>query len=173
MLAVSRRTGRVAPSSAAGRLASSHVLDTSFRRLVRWRVPRASDAVANPARGASGAGGAGATGTTTDPTPPAPPPAPRETSAAAARELESMVAVLDPMRVTEATARASIAPLLGLLPKLATWSDTLEADQLRAGAHIVLGETEQACTILRALQGRAPAVTRTGIQGQIEAIGCR
>jgi hypothetical protein len=88
------------------------------------------------------------------------------------RELNATAETLDPARVTPGAARAAIASFQALLPRLATWSDSLKANLGRANAHFFLGETAEACTVLRALEARASTVARAGIQGQMEALGC-
>jgi hypothetical protein len=105
-------------------------------------------------------------------TPPEPTPALRETSAATARELEEIVSTLDPDRVSAATARAAIGSLQGILPKLATFGDTMKADLNRAGAHFYLQEIDIACSLLRSLQARAPSQSRPAIETQIAGINC-
>ena len=139
---------------------------------------RATPAAGDPARagGRNANAGGGATSTSSQaggtPTPPVTAALPRATSAETLRELDAIAQTLDPDRATPGAARSAIAALQALLPKLATSSDSLKANLNRANAHFFLGETAEACTVLRALEAKASTVSRAGIQGQMSAIGC-
>jgi serine/threonine-protein kinase len=139
---------------------------------------RAPVAGGDPARagGGNSTAGGGATSAKSQVggtvTPPVTTALPRVTSAETLRELDAIAQTLDPDRATPGAARSAIASLQALLPKLATPSDSLKANLNRANAHFFLGETAEACTVLRSLEAKASTISRAGIQGQMASIGC-
>jgi serine/threonine-protein kinase len=107
-----------------------------------------------------------------EPTPP-PPPRPSADALAARRELDRVRAGLDTAAINEPIARAAIASIVALLPRLGTAHDTLTADLARASAHLYLGEFDNTCAILRPYRTRASAELRSSVDELMGIAECR
>ena len=105
------------------------------------------------------------------PTPPVPDPA-AANGAAAVAELERLLPLLDPAVINDTIARLSIPALRRLLPALPTAHDSLRAELARAGAHIRLGEIENGCAVLRALEPRASVQSQGTIRQTMQLFDC-